>query len=141
MEAMRLLVNAIELTQAAADMNKAMDVYNDAIKAVKEAAADLASKWEGDTQQAFVRNQDEAYKWYSSIELVVRPTSVAMGAPSFVCVAAVISVAAEDAYSTSSPSAVTLNVTDVVGWRPVRVKLVASAGRRSVVVPDWPVSP
>ena len=71
MEAMRLLVNAIELTQAAADMNKAMDVYNDAIKAVKEAAADLASKWEGDTQQAFVRNQDEAYKWYTSIHQVV----------------------------------------------------------------------
>ncbi len=71
MTAMRLLVNAIELTQAAADMNKAMEIYNEAINAVKDAAADLASKWEGDTQQAFVRNQEEAYKWYSSIHLVV----------------------------------------------------------------------
>lgn len=71
MTAMRLLVNAIELTQAAADMNKAMEIYNEAITAVKDAAADLASKWEGDTQQAFVRNQEEAYKWYSTIHAVV----------------------------------------------------------------------
>ena len=71
MSAMRLLVNAIELSQAAADMNKAMEVYNDAITAVKNAADDLASKWEGDTQVAFVKNQEEAYKWYSSIHAVV----------------------------------------------------------------------
>ena len=71
MEAMKLLVNAIELTQAAADMNRAMEVYNEAISAVKAAAADLAGKWEGDTQQAFVRNQEEAYKWYTSIHAVV----------------------------------------------------------------------
>lgn len=71
MSAMRLLVNAIELSQAAADMNKAMEVYNEAITAVKNAADDLASKWEGDTQVAFVKNQEEAYKWYSSIHAVV----------------------------------------------------------------------
>ncbi|MBR0463338.1 MAG: WXG100 family type VII secretion target, partial [Clostridia bacterium] len=64
-------VNAIELSQAAADMNKAMEVYNEAITAVKNAADDLASKWEGDTQVAFVKNQEEAYKWYSSIHAVV----------------------------------------------------------------------
>ena len=71
MSAMRLLVNAIELSQAAADMNKAMEVYNEAITAVKNAADDLASKWEGDTQVAFVKNQEEAYQWYSSIHAVV----------------------------------------------------------------------
>jgi len=68
---MRLLVNAIELTQAAAKMNEAMEVYNEAIDAVKSAAADLASKWEGDAQKSFVTNQDEAYRWYSSIHGVV----------------------------------------------------------------------
>ncbi|MBO4297734.1 MAG: WXG100 family type VII secretion target [Clostridia bacterium] len=71
MDAMRLLVNAIELSQAAAKMNEAMEAYNEAIEAVKTAAADLASKWEGDGQKAFVANQDEAYRWYSSIHAVV----------------------------------------------------------------------
>ena len=71
MDAMRLLVNAIELSQAAAKMNEAMEVYNEAIEAVKSSAADLASKWEGDAKQAFVTNQDEAYRWYSSIHSVV----------------------------------------------------------------------
>ena len=71
MDAMRLLVNAIELSQAAAKMNEAMEVYNEAIETVKTAAADLASKWEGDAQQAFVANQEEAYNWYTSIHAVV----------------------------------------------------------------------
>jgi WXG100 family type VII secretion target len=71
MTEMRLLVNAIELTQATAKMNQAMEIYNDAIDAVKSAAAELASKWEGDTKEAFVQNQDQAYTWYSSIRLVV----------------------------------------------------------------------
>ena len=43
-----------------------------AFDAVKSAAADLASKWEGDGQKAFVANQDEAYRWYSSIHAVVK---------------------------------------------------------------------
>ncbi len=72
MSAMRLLVNAIELTQASRDMNKAMEIYNQAIDTVKQAAADLASKWEGDTQKAFVKNQETAYKWYVSIRDVVK---------------------------------------------------------------------
>ena len=71
MDAMRLLVNAIELSQAAAKMNEAMEVYNEAIEAVKAAAADLASKWEGDGQKAFVANQEEAYNWYTGIRGVV----------------------------------------------------------------------
>ncbi len=66
-----LLVQWIELSQAAAKMNQAMEIYNNAINAVKSAAADLASKWEGDTKEAFVRNQEEAYKWYSMIHNIV----------------------------------------------------------------------
>jgi len=65
------MVQWIELSQAAAKMNEAMEVYNNAINAVKAAAADLASKWEGDTKEAFVRNQEEAYKWYSMIHNIV----------------------------------------------------------------------
>lgn len=66
-----LLVQAAELIQAANDMNQAMETYNEAVEAAKSAAADLASKWEGATKDAFVQHQENAYSWYKQIFQVV----------------------------------------------------------------------
>lgn len=66
-----LLVNISELVQAAAKMNEALGNYREAIGNVKAAADELASKWEGDGQVAFVADQEQAYKWYNSLADVV----------------------------------------------------------------------
>lgn len=66
-----LLVNIGELTAAAAKMNEAVASYREAVDQVKTAADDLASKWEGDAQVAFVNDQNNAYKWYFSLADVV----------------------------------------------------------------------
>ena len=53
-------------------MDKAAETYNTAIDNVKTAANDLASKWEGDGQVAFVNDQNAAYTWYNSLLEVTR---------------------------------------------------------------------
>ena len=68
---LELLVNISELTAAAAKMNEAVANYREAVDQVKAAADDLASKWEGDAQVAFVNDQANAYKWYFSLADVV----------------------------------------------------------------------
>lgn len=71
MAMIELLVQASELIQAANDMNTAMEVYEEAVEAAKTAAADLASKWEGATKDAFVVHQENAYTWHKSILSIV----------------------------------------------------------------------
>lgn len=71
MAMVELLVRASELIQAANDMNAAMEVYEEAVEAAKSAAADLASKWEGATKDAFVVHQENAYTWHKSILSIV----------------------------------------------------------------------
>lgn len=66
-----LLVQASELLQAAAEMNQAMELYHQAVDAAKTAAAELASKWEGASKDAFVAHQENAYNWHMSIIGVV----------------------------------------------------------------------
>ena len=68
---MKLFVQMVELLQASAKMNEAMERYNEAKEAVQKAAETLASNWEGDAREAFWANQQEAYGWYSQIMLVV----------------------------------------------------------------------
>ena len=68
---MKLIVQAIYLAQAAMKMNEALENYREATNAVKSAADELASKWEGATRDAFVANQEDAYKWYVGIADVV----------------------------------------------------------------------
>lgn len=69
--AIQLLVQAAELIQAANDMNAAMEVYQEAVENAKTAAADLASKWEGATKDAFVVHQENAYTWHKQIISIV----------------------------------------------------------------------
>ena len=66
-----LIVQAAELAQAANEMNQAMETYRDAVETAKSAAADLASKWEGATKDAFVEHQNKAYEWHNSIIQIV----------------------------------------------------------------------
>lgn len=66
------LVQAAELIQAANEMNQATEIYERAVESCKSAAADLASKWEGDAQKAFVAQQENAYSWHKQILSVVR---------------------------------------------------------------------
>lgn len=71
MAIIELLVQASELIQAANDMNQAMETYEEAVEAAKSAAADLASKWEGATKDAFVVHQENAYTWHRGIISIV----------------------------------------------------------------------
>ena len=67
-----LLVDIAQLAQAASNMNSALDTYQSAIDSLNTAANDLASKWEGDGQVAFVNDQAAAYRWYNSLAEVVQ---------------------------------------------------------------------
>ena len=66
------LVQAAELIQAANEMNQATEIYEGAVESCKSAAADLASKWEGDAQKAFVAQQENAYSGHKQSLSVVR---------------------------------------------------------------------
>lgn len=67
----QILVELRQIQLAIADMNKAMELYRDAVEEAKTAAADLASKWEGAAKDAFVAHQENAYNWQLSIVVVV----------------------------------------------------------------------
>lgn len=69
---MHLIVNWVELIQAANEINQAVETYNEAVDTAKNAAEDLASKWEGDARDAFVASQENAYSWHQRIIAVVR---------------------------------------------------------------------
>lgn len=64
---MEILVQIGELMAAANNMNSAKQTYDSAINDVRAAADDLASKWEGDGQVAFVADQARAYEYYHSL--------------------------------------------------------------------------
>ncbi|MBQ9719740.1 MAG: WXG100 family type VII secretion target [Oscillospiraceae bacterium] len=72
MAALEVLVDIAQLASAANNMNTALETYRGAIDNVNAAAQDLASKWEGDGQVAFVADQDAAYRWYNSLVEVTR---------------------------------------------------------------------
>ena len=67
MAIMEVLVDIAQLASVANNMNSALETYRGAIDNVHAAANDLASKWEGDGQVAFVNDQEAAYKWYNSL--------------------------------------------------------------------------
>ena len=71
MGVIEILVQAAELAAAANEINQAVETYKDAVEAAKSAAADLASKWEGESQVAFVRQQENAYGWHAKIITIV----------------------------------------------------------------------
>jgi len=70
MTAMSLIVDVVEAAQAQAKMMEAIQNYKEATAAVKAAADDIASKWEGDAKEAFVENETNAYNFYVGIATV-----------------------------------------------------------------------
>ena len=67
MAVMEVLVEIEQLIGAANNMASAKETYQGAIDSVHAAANDLAGKWEGDGQVAFVADQEAAYNWYNSL--------------------------------------------------------------------------
>ena len=67
-----LLLKAQEVINAISEMNQAAETYNEAVDACKNAAAELASKWEGEGKEAFVTHEENAYTWHKEILQVVR---------------------------------------------------------------------
>lgn len=67
MAILEVLVDIGQLLSAAGKMNSALETYRGAIDGVKAAANNLADKWKGDGQEAFVADQEAAYQWYNSL--------------------------------------------------------------------------
>lgn len=76
--ASRLEVTVSELQQAATNINTSADDYETAATALKNAADELASTWEGDSQVAFVDEQTRAYEWYRKMAEICRQFARAM---------------------------------------------------------------
>lgn len=69
---LEVLVDIGQLISAANNMSTALETYRGAIDSVKSSADELAGKWEGDGQVAFVNDQAAAYQWYNSLYQVVQ---------------------------------------------------------------------
>lgn len=76
--ASRLEVTVSELQQAATNISTSADDYEAAATALKNAADELASTWEGDSQVAFVDEQTRAYDWYRKMAEICREFASAM---------------------------------------------------------------
>lgn len=76
--ASRLEVTVSELQNAASNIDSSADEYENAATALKNAADALAATWEGDSQVAFVEEQDKAYEWYKEMAAICREFANAM---------------------------------------------------------------
>ena len=76
--ASRLEVTVSQLQQAATNISGSADDYETAANALKNAADELASTWEGDSQVAFVDEQTRAYEWYKKMAEICRQFANAM---------------------------------------------------------------
>lgn len=76
--ASRLEVTVSELQQVATNIRASADDYASAATALKNAADELASTWEGDSQVAFVDEQTRAYEWYKKMAEICRSFADAM---------------------------------------------------------------
>ena len=63
--ASRIEVTISELQSAANNINQYAQDYKSAADSLKSAADALAGTWEGDSQVAFVTEQEQAYNWYT----------------------------------------------------------------------------
>ena len=78
--ASRIEVTVSELQSAANNITNGANDYENAAKALKSAADELASAWSGDSQVAFVNEQQQAYEWYVKMAETVRSYAQAMNA-------------------------------------------------------------
>lgn len=65
------IVEAAKLTAAEVEIIQAVAAYKEAANKAKAAGDALAAKWEGDAREAFVAEQENAYRWHISISDIV----------------------------------------------------------------------
>ena len=75
-----LRVTAEELRKAAHTIERSLEAYESANHAALSAGTDLAGKWEGEAQRAFVAEQEKARAWYKKMGEIVRTYTAAMEA-------------------------------------------------------------
>lgn len=63
----RIEVTISELQSAASKITQSAADYKAAADSLKAAADELAASWEGDSQVAFVAEQEQAYEWYKTM--------------------------------------------------------------------------
>jgi WXG100 family type VII secretion target len=68
----RFEVTISEMQNSANKISQAAEAFLDAAEAVMAGANDLASEWEGDSQVAFVAEQEKANQWYKKMVDIVR---------------------------------------------------------------------
>ena len=76
--ASRIEVNISELQDAATKIDQYAEDYLTAANNLKAAADQLASTWEGDSQVAFVTEQENAYNWYKNMAAICKQYANAM---------------------------------------------------------------
>lgn len=64
-------VTVSELRSAAQKLSQACESYRAAASSLKGAADALAGTWEGDSQVAFVNEQEQANAWYNNMAEIV----------------------------------------------------------------------
>lgn len=67
---MELKVTVSELRSAASKLEQQLGEFEAAAKEAKAAADDLAGKWEGDAQKAFVSEQQKNDVWFNQMTKV-----------------------------------------------------------------------
>lgn len=76
--ASRIEVNISELQSAASNIRQYAEDYANAATTLKAAADELAATWEGDSQVAFVAEQERAYEWYKKMAAICEEYAGAM---------------------------------------------------------------
>ena len=66
-----ITVTISELQNAAEKISQACEQYQAAANSLKSAADALAATWEGDSQVAFVNEQEQANAWYLKMAEIV----------------------------------------------------------------------
>lgn len=62
-----LAVDLAKLAAAEIEIQKALEIYRQAVAKAKNAAEALKANWEGDAANEFEREQANAYKWHLCI--------------------------------------------------------------------------
>lgn len=78
--AARIEVTISELEGAADKIIQACEQYESAAASLKAAADGLAGTWEGDSQIAFVNEQEQANAWYKKMAAIVNQYAAQMKA-------------------------------------------------------------
>lgn len=74
----RIEVTISELQSAASKITQSAADYKAAADNLKASADELAASWEGDSQVAFVAEQEHAYEWYKNMAAICERYAEAM---------------------------------------------------------------